>query len=107
LTDGNTFSAASSFSAILDDLDRATFFGEETGGCIYGSNAYDYINLTLPNTQIKITIPIRNGLNNITEKNNMNRGVIPDFEIHNTIIDILNNKDSEMEFVFDHIARLN
>ena len=107
LTDGNTFSAASSFSAILDDLDRATFFGEETGGCIYGSNAYDYINLTLPNTQIKVTIPIRNGLNNITEKNNMNRGVIPDFEIHNTIIDILNNKDSEMEFVFDHIARLN
>jgi C-terminal processing protease CtpA/Prc len=107
LTDGNTFSAASSFSAILDDLDRATFFGEETGGCIYGSNAYDYINLTLPNTQIKVTIPIRNGLNNITEKNNMNRGVIPDFEVHNSIFDILNNKDSEMEFVFDHIAGRN
>jgi hypothetical protein len=107
LTDGNTFSAASSFSAILDDLDRATFFGEETGGCIYGSNAYDYINLTLLNTQIKVTIPIRNGLNNISEKNNLNRGVIPDFEIHNTIFDILNNKDSEMEFVFDHIARRN
>jgi hypothetical protein len=107
LTDGNTFSAASSFSAILDDLDRATFFGEETGGCIYGSNAYDYINLTLPNTQIKVTIPIRNGLNNISEKNYLNRGVIPDFEIHNTIFDILNNKDSEMEFVFDHIARRN
>lgn len=107
LTDGNTFSAASSFSAILDDLNRATFFGEETGGCIYGSNAYDYINLTLPNTQIKVTIPIRNGLNNISEKNYLNRGVIPDFEIHNTIFDILNNKDSEMEFVFDHIARRN
>lgn len=107
LTDGNTFSAASSFSAILDDLNRATFFGEETGGCIYGSNAYDYINLTLPNTQIKVTIPIRNGLNNISEKKYLNRGVIPDFEIHNTIFDILNNKDSEMEFVFDHIARRN
>ena len=107
LTDGNTFSGAASLGAILNDLNRATFFGEETGGCIYGSNAYDYINLTLPNTQLNVTIPIRNGINNISVVNNLNQGVIPDFEMHNSIFDILNNKDSEMEFVFDYIKKMN
>jgi hypothetical protein len=103
LIDGNSFSGTSNISAVLKDLNRATFFGEETGGCIYGANGGDYINLTLPNTQVKITIPIRSGVNNISANNNLNRGVIPDYEITNGISDILNGKDSEMEFVINYI----
>ena len=105
LIDGNSFSGTSIISAVLKDVKRATFFGEETGGCIYGANSSDYINLTLPNTQLKVTIPIRNGINNISDKNNLNRGVIPDYEITNSISDILNGKDSEMEFVINYIKK--
>lgn len=105
LIDGNSFSGTSNVSAVLQDIKRATFFGEETGGCIYGANGGDYINLTLPNTQVKVTIPIRSGVNNISARSNLNRGVIPDYEITNSISDILNGKDSEMEFVINYIKK--
>jgi C-terminal processing protease CtpA/Prc len=104
LIDGNSFSGTSELSSILYDRKRATFFGEETGGSYFGSSSGDFINLTLPHTQIKVTIPIRNYIMNISSNSNTRRGVIPDYEITNTIKDILTGNDAEMNFVLNYIS---
>lgn len=98
LTRKNNYTGITIFNPKLDDLNRAPFFGEETGGCIYGLNSDDYLNLTLPNTPIKVTIPIRIGINNISVNSNLNRGVIPDYKkVRNSNSDILEAKDTELE----------
>jgi hypothetical protein len=89
----------------LHDQKRATFFGEETGGSYLGSSSGDFINLTLPHTQIKVTIPIRNYIINVRSISKIRRGVIPDYEISNTIKDILDGNDAEMKFVIDYISK--
>lgn len=105
LMDGNTFSGAAEICAILHDQNRATFFGEETGGSYHGSSSGDFLNLTLPHTQIKTVIPIRNYIINVSEESNVGRGVIPDFSITNTIDDCLSGNDAEMKFVIDYILK--
>lgn len=105
LIDGNSFSATSDLASVLHDQKRATFFGEETGGSYLGSSSGDFINLTLPHTQIKVTIPIRNYVLNVNSSSKIRRGVIPDYEISNTIKDILDGNDAEMKFVIDNISR--
>lgn len=105
LIDGNSFSATSELASILQDQKRATFFGEETGGSYLGSSSGDFINLTLPHTQIKVTIPIRNYIINVSSISKIRRGVIPDYEISNTIKDILDGNDAEMKFVIDYILK--
>ena len=105
LIDGGTFSGAAEICAILHDQNRATFFGEETGGSYHGSSSGDFLNLTLPHTQIKTVIPIRNYIINVSEESNVGRGVIPDFSITNTIDDFLSGNDAEMKFVIDYIVK--
>ena len=105
LIDGNSFSATAQLASILHDQKRAMFFGEETGGSYLGSSSGDYINLTLPHSQIKVTIPIRNYILNVSLSSKIRRGVIPDYEISNTIKDILEGNDAEMEFVIDYISK--
>ena len=104
LIDGNSFSATSDLASILHDQKRATFFGEETGGSYLGSSSGDFINLTLPHTQIKVTIPIRNYIINVSSISKIRRGVIPEYEITNTINDILEENDAEMKYVLNYIS---
>jgi hypothetical protein len=105
LIDGNSFSATSDLASILHDQKRATFFGEETGGSYLGSSSGDFIDLTMPHTQIKVTIPIRNYIINVSSISKIRRGVIPDYEISNTIKNILDGNDAEMNFVIDYISK--
>jgi C-terminal processing protease CtpA/Prc len=107
LIDGNSFSATSELASILQDQKRATFFGEETGGSNLGSSSGDFINLTLSHTQIKVTIPIRNYILKISSDCKIKRGIIPDYEISNSISDIMDGNDAEMKFVIDYILKRN
>ncbi len=105
LIDGNSFSATAQIASILHDQKRATFFGEETGGSYLGSSSGDYINLTLPHTRIKVTIPIRNYILSLNSVFKTRRGVIPHYEITNSIQDIIEGNDAEMKFVIDYIPK--
>jgi C-terminal processing protease CtpA/Prc len=105
LIDGNSFSATSELASILQYQKRATFFGEETGGSYLGSSSGDFINFTLPHTQIKVTIPIRNYILNVSSDFKIRRGVIPDYEISNSIKDIMDGNDAEMKFVIDYFSK--
>lgn len=109
LIDGWSFSAASDFCAIAHSNahDKITFIGEETGGAYYGNNSGDWIKLTLPNTQIQVNIPMRYYLLAVFDYPYYDRGVIPDLEVIPDIEDILNNKDTQLEFALNIIKQRN
>ena len=52
-----------------------------------------------------MTIPIRNYIMNVSLNSGIRKGVIPDYEITNTIKDILDGNDTEMKSVIDYILK--
>ncbi len=104
LIDGNSFSAAAEFAAVVHYHDRATFIGEESGGAYYGNNAGDALRLTLPHTKLRLHIPIRRYVMAVSDYATPARGILPDHEVTPTIEDILNRRDSVLEFAMSHIA---
>ena len=98
LTSGNTFSAAAIVSSLLqlNERERSTFIGRETGGGRYGCSAFVTPMLRLPETGVrlrfplyKITLPVPG-----TDKG---RGVMPDFLVNYTIQQLLKGTDLDME----------
>jgi len=103
LTGGATGSAAGIVATILRNNKRAIFVGEESGGAMEGPTALNISVLVLPNTKIKIEIPhIREQLAVTYIKG---RGVIPEFSVEQTMKDLINNVDTQLEFVLDLIKR--
>lgn len=98
LIDGETFSAASMFAALLRRRKDTFFVGEETGGTACGSGVAP-IHLTLPNSRLRVQIPF--GYINLAGPKEMDcsRGVIPDFIIGWTSEDILAGTDPALDFV--------
>ncbi len=103
LTNGMSISGSADVAALLHYHKRATFIGEETGGAYYGNNAGDFINLTLPNTHIRIRIPIRSSVMAVSDYPYSERGVIPDYEVKSNIEDILQGVDKGLDFAIDLI----
>jgi len=78
LISGATGSAAAVVSAMLKTYTDAVFIGEETGGTTNGPTALIVPYLILPNSQIRVEVPlVQMHLN--TDKTN-GRGVIPDIK---------------------------
>jgi hypothetical protein len=107
LIDGWTFSAASDFCSLAhyNASNKITFIGEETGGAYYGNNSGDWIKLILPNTQIKVSIPVRYYLLSVSNYPEPDRGVIPDVEVSPTIEDLLNMEDTQLESALEVIRK--
>lgn len=96
LINGYSFSATSLLSANLQSVKRGTFIGEETGGgynqCTAGRIPY----LNLPNTGLKLRLPLR--VIQLNQKRDLyGRGIFPDVEVKENFKDVLNNKDALME----------
>lgn len=107
LINGMSISGSADVAALLHYHKKATFIGEETGGAYYGNNSGDFINLTLPNTHIRIRIPIRSCVLAVSNYPFMERGVVPDFEIKPQIEDILQGIDKDLDFAIDIIKQGN
>jgi hypothetical protein len=60
--------------------------------------------LTLPNTKIRVLIPMIRYTMAVSGYPK-NRGIIPDYPVSPTIEDLLNDKDTVMEFTFDLIKQ--
>jgi hypothetical protein len=99
LTNRGSFSTTSDFTALVHFNKRGTFVGEETGGSYLGNTSNYTFLITLPNTKIKVNIPVARYQNNVTPSNNFGRGTIPDHKIHYSIDDITQGVDKEMETV--------
>lgn len=101
IINGHVISAAATFASILKDNTNAMFFGEETGG---GSEAHNasVISFVLPNTKIKLDIPLRTYYQPVINRQ-PGRGVFPDKKILLTREDLIKNFDQPISFVFDSI----
>lgn len=107
LTSGLTYSGGSELASLVKAHRNATFIGRETGGGYYGQTSGFFLILTLPNTHINIRIPLlKFSVNVFSNEVPFGRGVIPDYEVHPTVEDILREKDTEMKFTLKHIKQL-
>lgn len=96
VTGGNTFSAASLFTSSLKGQPNVKVVGEETGGGYYGNNGVFIPDIILPNTFIRVRLPLFRIVNNIQHPKD-GRGVIPDIEVAPTLQTIIKNVDPKLE----------
>jgi C-terminal processing protease CtpA/Prc len=98
MTSGYTFSAATLVTGKLKGQSNVTIIGEETGGGAYGNSAMFLTTIVLPNTALRITLPLyRMVLNAKLPKDG--RGVLPDVEIRSTSTSIKSGIDVKLEKV--------
>ena len=79
--------------------------GEETGGDYNGVNGFDRTFLRLPNSGIGVLIACWSGKMAWQESKNVGHGVLPDYEVHPTLEDLLTGQDTEMKFAYDLIKK--
>lgn len=83
LTGGMTFSAASLFCKTMKGQDNVLLIGEETGGSGYASNGLLIPDFRLPNSGVKVRMPLFRLVPDSSASNN-GRGVMPDIRISPT-----------------------
>ncbi len=104
LIDGGASSAGGSGPAILQEYTDAIFVGNETFGTAGISNGVNKIHVLGEETGVVVYIPVMHSDIPIN-KHLKRRGVLPDYEISNTIHDIINKRDVVMEFVLKKLLK--
>ena len=105
ITNRGSFSTTADFAAIAHFNRIATFVGEETGGSYLGNTSNYSFLMTLPNSKIKINIPVARYQTNVESGENFGRGTIPDVQVHYSIDDHLKGVDKEMAAIIHLIGR--
>lgn len=77
---GYSFSAATLFIHSLKDQDNVTLLGEETGGGSYGNSAVHLPQIILPNTRMRIVLPVYRLVMDASQPKT-GRGIFPDVEV--------------------------
>jgi C-terminal processing protease CtpA/Prc len=98
LTGGYTFSAATLVTGKLKGQNNVTVVGEETGGGAYGNSAMFLTTIVLPNTGIRVTLPLYRMVLDATLPKN-GRGVFPDVEVKPSVTTIKAGVDAKLEKV--------
>jgi Peptidase family S41 len=95
LMNGGSFSTTCEFLSNLHYNKRATFVGEEAGGGYYGNTSGPTIVATLPNTKVRLVVPLRTYY--LAVKDGIpNRSILPDYEVKASIGDLLSDNDVVM-----------
>jgi Peptidase family S41 len=102
LINGNTFSAAALFSNALKGQPGVVLLGEETGGGWHGNNGILIPDIILPNTHIKVRLPLFR-LVQYKHAPKDGRGIPPDIYIGTNYDALLRGVDYKMKFVMDMI----
>ena len=97
IINGQTGSSAGCFAAYVHNNKRGKLIGEENRDNYTGFSAGVPVILTLPNSKIKIYIPLRK-FTYATGNDNGN-GVIPDYPFKITYSDYFNGSDTEIKYV--------
>jgi C-terminal processing protease CtpA/Prc len=97
LIDGGTFSTAADFCAVTHHLKRATFIGEETGGGYYGNNSGVQAMLTLPNSKLRIRLPMFEYWNAVPGYDGKRRGTRPDHLVETKAANLLRGVDEQLD----------
>ncbi len=100
--DGTGNSTTGHFMSLVKHLKLGTLIGEELGSNQFCSGGQ--VLLRLPNTGIKYSVG-SNTYETTATSLPADRGIMPDYEVHQSIDDYLNNKDSVMEYVINMIKK--
>lgn len=98
LVSGPTFSAASLFAGLMKGQKNVFLLGEETGGAAYANNGLLLPECILPNTRIRLTLPLFRIVPN-GKAPNTGRGVEPDILIEPDRESVRTGIDRKMEWV--------
>jgi hypothetical protein len=104
LLNGKSFSGTGESTSLMHYHKVAVFIGEECGSGYYGNTSGFMPRLTLPNTKIRVRIPMIRYTMAVSGYPK-DRGIIPDYPVSPNIEDLLTDKDTVMEFTFDLIAK--
>jgi hypothetical protein len=96
LTGGFSFSATTLFAAVVKGQENVTVVGEETGGGYYGNNGVFIPELILPNSKLRVRLPLYRIVNNKNYPKD-GHGVLPDVEAKASAESIRQNRDPKME----------
>ncbi|MEQ9414462.1 MAG: S41 family peptidase, partial [Cyclobacteriaceae bacterium] len=97
LIDGFSFSTCADVATVLHHHQLATFIGEETGGGYDGNTSGNSKSLVLPNSGIRINLPMWKYTTANIGHPYYGRGVIPDFPVEQTRQELIENKDPVMK----------
>lgn len=106
LINGGSFSASSIISSKLKYDRRVTLVGEETGGANDGTVAGFYSYQKLPNSKIDFPIGLLLVQPNI-DFAETKKGVVPDVEIEESLQDIIDKKDVQLDWIKKEITKEN
>ncbi len=102
LIDGGSASAGGAGPAILQEYTDAVFVGSETFGTAGVGNGINKTYILGDHTGVALSIPLMHSDIAINE-HLKRRGVLPDYEISNSIDNRVNNRDVIMEFALEKL----
>jgi hypothetical protein len=104
LIDGGTVSAGGHAAGFFKEYTNAVLVGSETGGYAGTSNGVEMRSIRGNHTETAIRIPLLHGVYAVNEAI-QKRGAIPDYQISNSVQDLLDNRDTALDFVLTELLR--
>lgn len=102
LINGFTFSASADFASKMSQLNNVKMIGQETGGAKNSFVSGFMPRLILPHSGITIRIPTWKSLICCEQSEKLTgQGVLPDYEVIQTISDFIDGKDTVKEYVMN------
>ena len=95
LINGGCFSTASECISMIHSNTNAVFIGEESGGGYYGNNSGMVPEMTLPNTKIRVAIPLMKYVMAVNDYQFKDHGLFPNYAVVPKIGDKINGNDPE------------
>ena len=105
LINGACFSTTCECLSMIHSYTKSVFIGEEAGGTYDGNNSGPTPDMTLPNTKIRIEIPLLKYVMAAKEYQYKDSGLIPEHKVVPTIQERINDKDPELEFANEIIKK--
>lgn len=99
LLNGGTFSTAADVTAVLHNMKRGVFVGEESGGGYDGNTSGTNARVILPNSKLSVKVQMYDYYNAVTSKVK-GRGTIPDHGITNSISEVVRGTDAQLTEAF-------
>jgi|CXWL01.1.fsa_nt_gi hypothetical protein len=107
LMNGGSFSTTAEFLSVAHSNRRAVFIGEEAAGGYYGNTSGVAMMVTLPNTGIRLHLPLQRYEVAVAGFSHADRGVPPDHRVIERVEDVLTGRDRAMQTAFRLARRRN
>jgi C-terminal processing protease CtpA/Prc len=107
LQNGGSFSATGEFTSVLHhNYPDAVFVGEESGAGYYGNVSGASVRLVLPNTGVRVNLPLMKYSSAVAGYSPADRGLIPDVEFEPSIEDVMAGRDAMLDHTLQLIREL-